>query len=163
MHYEDDTFHPSNDTDFDDFEYQNIDQSAFSDTISYTTINSRRNKSKKDSDNTKNGDKGYHKIKIPYGRKEIEIEVYTTPITPGKPIRDAITGARFTKHLVGSLDENLYFKTVISTGKLGTDAGLLFYDSPEQFERHLRTTVSQEIKQKWTDKCIAARLRKYEE
>jgi hypothetical protein len=158
MYFEDDNFHPTN-TDFDDQQIGISDE--FSDSMSFTTVNSKRKKSKKD--DTKNQDKGYHNIKIPYGRKYFEIEVYSTSTTPGKPIRDAITGSRMTKHLVGSLDENLFFKVAMSTGQLGVDGGMLFYDSPEQFERHMRTTVSQEIKQKWTDKCITARLRKYEE
>lgn len=160
MQYEDDTFHPSN-NDFDD--YKNVGLSDdFSETMSFTTVNSNRKKSKKD--DIKNQDKGYHNIKIPYGCKEIEIELYSTPITPGKPIRDAVTGSRMTKHLVGSRDEDYYFKVALATGQLKTDEGhVLFFDNPEQFERHMRTTVSQDIKQKWTDKCIAARLRKYEE
>jgi hypothetical protein len=159
MLYEDDTFHPSN-NDFDD--YQNVGLSDdFSESMSFTTVNSNRKKTKKD--DIKNQDKGYHNIKIPYGRKHIEIEVYSTPTTPGKPIRDAITGSKMSKHLVGSLDENLYFKVALATGQLKNDEGhVLFYDSPEQFERHMRSTVSQEMKQKWTDKCIEARLRKYE-
>ena len=160
MQYEDDIFHPSN-NDFDD--YQNVGLSDdFSESMSFTTVNSNRKKSKKD--DLKNQDKGYHSIKIPYGRKEIEIEIYSTPITPGKPIRDAVTGSRMTKQLVGSRDEDFYFKVALATGQLKTDEGhILFFDNPEQFERHMRTTVSQDIKQKWTDKCIAARLRKYEE
>lgn len=159
MQYEDDTFHPSN-NEFDD--YQNVGLSdEFSESMSFTTVNSNRKKSKKD--DLKNQDKGYHNIKIPYGRKEIEIEVYSTSTTPGKPIRDAVTGSKMTKHLVGSLDEEFYFKVGLATGQLKTTEGhVLFFDNPEQFERLFRSSVSQEIKQKWTDKCIAARLRKYE-
>jgi hypothetical protein len=159
MQYEDDAFHPTN-TDFDD--YQNVGLSDdFSESMSFTTVNSNRKKSKKD--DIKNQDKGYHNIKIPYGNRKIEVEVYSTPTTPGKLIRDAVTGSRMSKHLVGSRDENLYFKVAMATGQLGVDGGMLFYDNPEQFERHMRTTVSQDVKQKWTDKCIAARLKKYEE
>jgi hypothetical protein len=159
MQYEDDTFHPSN-NEFDD--YQNVGLSdEFSESMSFTTVNSNRKKSKKD--DLKNQDKGYHNIKIPYGRKEIEIEVYSTSTTPGKPIRDAVTGSKMTMHLVGSLDEDFYFKVGLATGQLKTAEGhVLFFDNPEQFERLFRSSVSQEIKQKWTDKCIAARLRKYE-
>lgn len=159
MQYEDDAFHPSN-NDFDDF--QNVGLSDdFSESMSFTTVNSNRKKTKKD--DIKNQDKGYHNIKIPYGCKQIEIDVYSTPVTPGKPIRDAVTGSRMSKHLVGSQDENLYFKVALATGQLkNTEGHVLFYDSPEQFERHMRIKVSQEIKQKWSDKCIEARLKKYE-
>jgi len=160
MQYEEDAFHPSN-SDFDD--YQNVGLSdEFSESMSFTTVNSNRKKSKKD--DIKNQDKGYHNIKIPYGHKKIESEFYSTSTTPGKPIRDAVTGSRMSKHLVGSLDEDFYFKVRLATGQLNTVEGhILYFDSPEQFERLMRCTVSQEIKQKWTDKCIAARLRKYEE
>lgn len=162
MHYEDDNYHPNN-MEVDEYEFQNVGMSDdFSDSITFTSVTSKRNRVKKE-DDIRNLDKGYHKIKIPYGRKHIEIELYSTSVTPGKPIRDAVTGSRMTKHRVGSLDENLYFKVGLATGQLGNDGGVLFYDSPEQCERHMRCVISPEIKQKWTDKCIAARLRKYEE
>jgi len=167
MYYEDDNYHPNNDTNdyYEDIDvgYQHVGISDdFTDTMSYTTITSKRKQSKKEIDEMKKVDKGYHKIETPHGHKKLEIEMYSTPTTPGKPIRDAVTGYRYTKHLVGSLDEDLYFKTIVATGQLGKDGNLLFYNSPEEFERHMKVTVSPEIKQKWSDKCLAARLRTFE-
>ena len=167
MFYEDDNFHPTNETNEyygdNDVDYQNVGMSDdFTDTMSYTTVTSKRKQSKKEIDSMKKADKGYHKFEVHYGRKKVELELYSTPATPGKQIRDAITGYRNTRHLVGSMDEDLYFKTIAATGQLGNDGNLLFYNSPEEFERHMKVTVSQEIKQKWSDKCLAARLRSFE-
>jgi hypothetical protein len=158
MYAEEDNFHPTNVNDYND-EYEVVGISDdFSDNITFTTLNSKQKKSKKDSDAINNSDKGYHKIKIPYGHKSIEIEAYSTQTTPGKPIRDAITGYRYIKHLVGSINENLYFKIILATGQLGNEGRLLFYNNPEECERHMKIVISKETKQKWTDKCLNLRL-----
>jgi hypothetical protein len=62
---------------------------------------------------------------------------------------------------VGSVNEHLFFKVGLATGELGNNGGALFFDSPEQYERHMKTTVSQDIKQKWVQKC--AEIRQIEE
>jgi hypothetical protein len=62
-------------------------------------------------------------------------------------IRNAVTGARYHGHKIGSKNEDLYFKTAICTGEFGPDPVILFYDSSEQFEKHLGTNVESSIKE----------------
>jgi hypothetical protein len=53
------------------------------------------------------------------------------------------------KYLVGSIQEDLLFKVSISNGENKQGPVLLFYDSPEQFEKHQYITLDQSIKEKW--------------
>ena len=101
-------------------------------------------------------DKGYHKIKnnnVGFDQKNSKnkyIEFYTSG-EAGKRIRNAITGIRYNEK-VGSAQEDLFFKS-----KIGSHSGSLFYDSPEQFEKHMFVTVNSDIKEKWYSKNIEAR------
>jgi hypothetical protein len=107
----------------------------------------------------KNLDRGYHKLTRIVNFKPIEIDIYTTNDMPGTMIRDAITGSRYSEYRVGTRNEHLFFKVAIATGELGNESGLVFFDSPEQYERHFKGiyTVPQEIKEKWTNKCAGVR------
>jgi hypothetical protein len=131
---------------------------AHSETI---TVNSQKNKYRRMWDDAKRADKGFHKIKRKVGHKKVEMEVYSSSTTPGRMIRDAITGVKYSQYRVGSVNEHLFFKVGLATGELGNNGGALFFDSPEQYERHMKTTVSPEIKQKWVQKC--AEIRQIEE
>ena len=115
-------------------------------------------------------DKHYVKYTIPFNDtwtdgkyyKRLTIENYGSGST-GTFIRNAVTGKK-SNIRVGSANEDIFYKVNDVISRNGRrDPLFLYYDSPEQFERHMRTTVSQYVKQKWTDKCIAARLKKYEE
>jgi hypothetical protein len=57
-------------------------------------------------------------------------------------------------HNVGSFDEDLYYKVVVCTGenKRAREPLILFYNTPEQFERHHGIRISQEDKNKWYEK-----------
>jgi hypothetical protein len=57
-------------------------------------------------------------------------------------------------HKVGSFDEDLYFKVVICTGEntKAREPVVLFYNNPEQFERHHGVVISQEDKTRWYEK-----------
>jgi hypothetical protein len=58
----------------------------------------------------------------------------------GTTIRNAMTGQKYYGHKVGSRNEDLYFKALHCTGEFGRrDPVVLFYESPEQFERHMTT------------------------
>jgi hypothetical protein len=97
--------------------------------------------------------------KTPNGKQK-KIKIFVSgPI--GFRIRNAITGEKSNSYLVGSSNEDLYFKVVNSTGELGQESQTLFYDSPEQFEKHMFTTVSQTIKEKWNEKYMAAKYKIY--
>ena len=67
---------------------------------------------------------------------------------PGSLIRNAETG-EYYKYKVGTMDEDLFFKTMISTGPGNLT---LFYDSPTQYERHQYVTLDDVIKTRWENK-----------
>jgi len=116
-----------------------------------------RKKQRNYMDAYKLNDKSYHKLYRPGGDKNDKVGVYSTNSTPGSLIRDAVTGATHYLHCVGSHYEDLYFKTGFATGEFGSETKTMFFDSPEQYERHLNATVSQRNKTTWTNKFAAAR------
>ena len=86
--------------------------------------------------------------------RAVSVKFFTTRHTPGSWIRNAITGDM--EHVrVGSIEEHQYFKIGLSTGELGTDAygKHLYYDSPEQYERHFGYSLSPELVVKWYAKA----------
>ena len=84
------------------------------------------------------------------------ITAYYTSNTTGAPIRNAVTGAYENDYLgrtkcgVGSVWEDLFFKVIITTTKDGPHT--LFYDSPEQYNRHMETRVSEDTMKMWYPK-----------
>ena len=102
----------------------------------------------------KNMDRGYTKMHGFIERsdgtlKKSKIDIYTTGFV-GSRIRDAESG-EYYKELVGSLDEDLYFKTIMATGQLKSKNGsnTLFYTSPDSCMRHLHIDIPQNIIDKW--------------
>jgi hypothetical protein len=164
MQYEEDDFHPEssnlnydegsvdelNSTDIHYYNGQFGQDDNYTDTIS---IDSQVKTNRKMLDDSKKLDKGYHKIKRNINHKSVDIEVYSTPNTPGKMIRDAITGSKYREYRVGSLNEYQFFKVRWGTGEMGRDGTSLYFDSPEQYERHTKTEISKTIKEKWIHKC----------
>jgi hypothetical protein len=124
-----------------------------------TSLSANRKRQRKNNEDMKKLDKGYHKLKRIVNYKPVEIDIYTTNDMPGTMIRDAITGSRYNEYRVGTRNEHLFFKVGIATGELGNAGGLVFFDSPEQYEKHFKGiyTVSQDIKEKWTNKCAEVR------
>jgi len=112
---------------------------------------------KKELNNIKSYDKGYGYV---YRKKQISngkivrsrIDCYASGDI-GSCIRNAETG-NFYKYKVGSKEEGLFFKVALATGELKTKNGsnVLFYDSPEQYEKHLDDEISQNVKQTWHEK-----------
>jgi len=102
-------------------------------------------------------DSCYHKVKIlrQNGKKKT-IEFYETPCVVGAVIRNPITGIRMYGHKVGSRDEDLYFKVVFSghpPAKNGThNPCFLYYESPEQWEKHHSTLCPESIRDAWREK-----------
>ena len=96
--------------------------------------------------------------------KNKEINVFTSNGT-GFKIRDAETGD-YTPYLVGSKDEDLFFKVSLSTGELKSQNGsnTLFYESPIHYMNHLFCEVSSETITAWENKknerMVAAKLEK---
>ena len=67
----------------------------------------------------------------------------------GTNIRNAVTGFNYVGDMVGSPSEELYFKVRFSTGESRIEAPTLFYDNPEQWERHANVNCPTIIKNNW--------------
>ena len=109
-------------------------------------------------------DKGYHRVRRQKKIGKFTLEYYETSINVDTRIRNAVTGFRYRddhpklRYLVGSRQEDLFFKVVISNGENGNTPVFLFYDNPEQFEKHQRVILAQPIKEKWSNKNLNCRL-----
>jgi hypothetical protein len=132
--------------------------SAADDSVASTLKNGRRNKGRREYDNAsmnaKMADPGYFKHKYTVKGKPVTIEYYFTPIDPDRIIRNAVTGQYETGYKTGSRNRDMFFKVV--TGNC-SKSHHLYYDSPEQFERHFHTTVSPTIKEEWNIKATNQR------
>lgn len=116
------------------------------------SVDSDIKKQRKIMDDMKKMDKHFHKMKRIVNKKHIIIEYYGTPFSPGSKIRNAITGIR-SDHKVGSLKENLYFKVINAVGdEKIRDPIFLYFDSPEQYERHFKCEVDKKTKKLWLKK-----------
>jgi hypothetical protein len=128
----DDRYHPSNNNDVEKRSYNLIDDIKNID-IGYNEI--------------------YRKVTQNNGRlKNKKIVVYNSGDF-GSQIRDAVTG-KYTRDIVGSLNEDLYFSLVLATGEVPNKRVVLYFDSPEQCERHLNQTISERIKETWNNKRL---------
>lgn len=58
----------------------------------------------------------------------------------------------------GSKDEDGLFSVILSTGETGQTPPILFYDNPEQYEKHFDTYLSKETKQRWHKKQLKYRI-----
>jgi hypothetical protein len=93
-------------------------------------------------------DKYLFHLKRVVNRKKVLVHVFGSG-DAGSSIRDAVTGERYTQHKVGSNSEHLYFKVGIHTGELGKCAPNLFFESPEQYERHFGVRLEDGMKETW--------------
>jgi hypothetical protein len=80
-------------------------------------------------------------------RKYINMTFYSSGIT-GSNIRNAVTG-EYSKYIVGTLEQNLFFKVTMSTGEFKDGPVHLYYISPEQFEAHQYCEVDERVKTAW--------------
>ena len=128
-----------------DDEYFDVQDDAMSEESYYSSHKKKHSMEEKP--------KGQHRIWRHVKGRRVPIEIFTTKLTPGSRIRNAVTGLYETNAYVGRIDEYAFFKVVLATGELGPDAysTVLFYDSPEQYERHLAAILPPEQKQKWTN------------
>jgi hypothetical protein len=104
--------------------------------------------------NPNSNSKKYVKRLNPALEKNVRVEFFST--NPNSIIKNAVSGTlqgsngKFFR--AGSRDEDLFFSVILATGELGQNAPALFYDNPEQYERHFFTKVSDDIKERWEDK-----------
>lgn len=146
--------------DIDDVMSMNDHVSIVSESTNITTLDGNRKKQRENNDKYKNTDKGYHKITRKINNKNVVFELYSTVMTPGNMIRDAATGLRNNGLFIGSPNEDLFFKVKIATGSFGSETGCFFYNSPEHFERHMKLSVSQLVKERWNNKRIQTEVRR---
>ena len=139
MVYYDDMYHPTNCDD---------DSIAASDAFSVVSwLSYNRKKSNDEKREARMADKGYYFYKKLHNNRRLKIEMYDSGTSLGSRIRDPVTGSRLYER-VGSSAEKDFFK-VRWCGLNRQRPVTLFYDSPENYERHHRTTLSDDIKQKW--------------
>ena len=148
MYYED-HYHPNADDDEEQGMPDEVAHDAFEIASSVSSLDTIRKKQRKLWENTKLADKDFKIIRKMINHKLVEIEVYCTQNNQGRTIRHAITGTKCPDYLVGSNDENLFFKVKYLALK---EPVIMFYDSPEQYERHMKMTISQDIKEMWVKK-----------
>lgn len=112
----------------------------------------------------KKGEKGYYSVEY-FGKKGEKriFDFYETGTLPKTTIRNAVTGDRQRGFYVGSNDENLFFKVMNSTASLkNREPYMLFYENPEQWEKHTGTVCPTSTKDKWANKFQAElKKRKY--
>lgn len=98
-------------------------------------------------------DNGYHRVKRLIDGKIVKIDYYHSSMTTGAPVRNAITGNIYPQYKIGTQAESLFFKVTNATADQGNKQPYnMFFDSPTQYERHFKTTVSQDIKESWQRK-----------
>ena len=107
----------------------------------------------------KKSDPDYYTFKQIVDFKEKKVEVYSTNMNRNGYIRHAISGAR-CPHRVGTPQEDLYFRVrdSVTPNTKNPEYGprKLYYYSPEEYERHHNTTISQSIKEDWMIKNLLA-------
>lgn len=101
------------------------------------------------------GDKNYHIIYRKSRGKMNKIGLFASGVR-GNTIRNAVSGQRYSGHVVGSKSEDFYYKVQVSTGEITSngDSISVFYDSPEQYEKHFGTLVEQSCKERWLSKKL---------
>ena len=107
----------------------------------------------------KRSDSDYYSFKVSKQNEDGDIyyhkvEIYSSPSVGY--IRNASTGIR-EPYKVGSKYEDLYFRVKDVALNTGTEPRKLFYNNPEEYERHQFGKIPQDIKKVWSDRYIKAR------
>jgi len=119
------------------------------DSTEFTDVTTSRSKLEKYA----NLDPG-HKV---IGKKNTRLEYYVGSQVIGTPIRNALTGIYEYNMKVGNRnDEAQYFKVKYAAANSTNNLDTLYYDSPEQFERHMHSKLNQHTKEKWNRDYITA-------
>jgi hypothetical protein len=94
------------------------------------------------------------RINTKLGTKKVVIEYYSSgPINT--TITHAISGVKQIGFQVGTIYEDLFFKVTLTTS---SQPLTLFYYSPEEYEKHHYTTLSDDLKSAWRQKNLKATL-----
>jgi hypothetical protein len=121
-----------------------------------STLNSDKYEEKRMIKEYKRLDQGYRKIKKNASRR-YTLEFYYTSTLSDTHIRNAISGERTRWRVGRKLEESLFFSVILATGELPNGPYTLFYDSPEQYEKHQNLKISQRTKEQWYEKHLNAR------
>jgi hypothetical protein len=150
-HFDNEYINQLSDTDSD---YDNNDVASH---VSFSTTNSRKKMGRRNREKYTGEIPGLICIRKANKRwKEKRIDGYYTVNIPGSPIRNAVSGSfevdymGNTKFGVGSVWEDLFFKATVTTVK--GSPYTLFYDSPEQYERHMNSSLSEDVIKQWYEK-----------
>lgn len=144
MLYEEDHFHPSNKNDVEQQANKLLDNINSSSSSNYVSYYVEIPKEERQRDHT-------GRIK-----KVRKVELYGSG-DMGTRIRNAVTG-QMTEHIVGTEDEYNYWSVCDCRGVNGKQTSLmLFYDSPEQYERHMRLQLPQNVKEEWLNRVLEKR------
>jgi hypothetical protein len=138
-----------------DNEYNNMEENLYENDSGFGT--NHENKILKE---INKNNKHYHTIRRRQSNGKYKKFSFYTTCPQGSNIRNAFTG-KFYTHKVGSKDEDLYFKVIISTGDTSQYSPTLFYDSPIEYEKHMNCILNSEIKKVWEKKNIEARIENY--
>lgn len=133
--------------DYDEHSYNYQESIASSESTVYTSQRAKR----KAMEEMLKLDSGYRVS----GKKKNKLEYYITGLNPGTSIRNAVTGIREFNLKVGNpCHEDQFFKIRYTANYSNNVTGpeSLYYDSPEQCERHLKLNIKQPNKDKWQNK-----------
>jgi len=129
-----------------DDEFTCVSESEQSISTKASGVYKKKNKSKND----RKGDKIVKYIQ----NKKVVIEMFPSSDVTGAPIKSAADGIVYTTIPVGSFGENLFFKVRNTTSKEGVKS--YYYSSPEEYERHTLNTITDDIKNAWSEKYAHA-------
>ena len=117
---------------------------ATDDSTVFTQVNTKNTKNKKKLDS------GHRVI----GKKNNKWEYFATNNMPGSNIRNAVTGIPEINMKVGNAyAEDQFFK--VTYAGIGINEGnpdTLFYETPEQCERHMKCKIKTNIKKNWQER-----------
>ena len=147
----------------DDIEYFDVSDVSIEETSS---IDTQIRDQRKMTELYKRTDKDYYTYKVMNFDGETvkieKIELYSSPLTSNGYIRNAATGIRM-EHRAGSKYNDLYFTMMdVATGThtvLNNEPRKLFYNNPEECERHQKITIPQKVKEEWKEKFMRAKAR----
>uniref|UniRef100_A0A6C0HSK0 Uncharacterized protein n=1 Tax=viral metagenome TaxID=1070528 RepID=A0A6C0HSK0_9ZZZZ len=97
-----------------------------------------------------------HVLKRIIDRQKTFITVFETNFSNTYAM-NAVTNRPY-KIKFGSKGEDSLFSVIIATGETGQTPLILFYDSPEQYERHFFVRLSPKTKQLWHKKTTKHRI-----
>jgi hypothetical protein len=134
-----------------EFAYEMQSYAGFASAVSSeSSMNAAKKRNRNMLDNYKKSDLGYRQISNGKGKKKLDY--YATSYIPGARIRNAITGGVYENYRVGHIHEDLFFKVSYAGESSSQSISVMYYDDPDQFERHMSVNLSDSTKTAWLGK-----------